>query len=76
MVVLVAAAIGVPLGLAIGRLLWRNVAESTPMIYVAPGITVLLVASIPAALVLANAIGAVSGRRAARLRPAEVLRAE
>jgi ABC-type lipoprotein release transport system permease subunit len=75
-VVLVGAAIGVPLGLAIGRLLWRNVAESTPMIYVAPGITVLLVASIPAALVLANVIGAVSGRRAARLRPAEVLRAE
>ena len=33
-------------------------------------------ASVPAALVLANAIAALPARRAARLRPADVLRAE
>jgi hypothetical protein len=74
--VLLAAVIGSPVGLAAGRALWRAVAAATPFIYVAPGVTLLLASSVPIGVLLANAIGSISGWRAARLRPAEVLRTE
>ena len=68
--------IGLPLGLVLGRVGWRSVAESTPMLYVAPiGLTAVLLV-IPGALLVANLLSWWPGRRAARLRPAEVLRTE
>ncbi len=67
---------GVPLGLLVGRAIWHNVATSTPVEYVAPLAVVALVAVVPAALLIANALAACPARRAARLRAAEVLRAE
>ena len=59
-----------------GRLSWRWVANSTPLLYVAPFAAVAVIVVIPAALTLANVLAAVPARRAARLRPGDVLRTE
>jgi putative ABC transport system permease protein len=66
--------VGVPLGLAIGRLVWGSVAAGAhvatdPVLPLAP-LAVLGTATVAAAVVLA----VVPARRAARLRPARVLR--
>jgi hypothetical protein len=68
--------VGVPLGMALGRLAWRAVADATPMIYVAPLAVLALALAVPVALTVANLVAALPGQRAARLRPAEVLRTE
>ncbi|HEX7276148.1 MAG TPA: ABC transporter permease, partial [Acidimicrobiales bacterium] len=75
-VTVIALLIGIPLGIASGRWAWRWVADATPILYVPPVAAAVVFLSIPAALVLANAMAALPARRAARLRPAEVLRAE
>lgn len=69
-------AFGVPVGLAVGRTVWRVVAEYTPLQYVAPLAATALLLIWPAVLIVANALAAWPGRRAARLRIATVLRAE
>jgi hypothetical protein len=68
--------LGVPLGLALGRSVWRLVADFTPMQYVAPTAAWAMVIAVPAALVAANVLAAIPGRRAARMKVASVLRAE
>ena len=68
--------IGLPAGLVVGRLLWRTVAGYTPVQYVPPIATVVMVVIVPAALVLTSLLGLWPGRRAARLRVANALRAE
>lgn len=73
---LVALIIGIPLGIAAGRWSWRWVADSTPLLYVPPLATTVALLAVPAALVLANVMSALPARRAARLRPADVLRTE
>lgn len=73
---LVALVIGIPLGIAAGRWSWRWVADSIPLLYAPPLAASVAVLSVPAALLLANAMAALPARRAARLRPADVLRAE
>jgi hypothetical protein len=55
---------------------WRAIADETPMVYVPPTAALALLLAVPCALLVANAIAALPGERAARLRPAEVLRAE
>lgn len=75
-VALVALVVGIPLGIAAGRWSWRWVADATPLLYVPPVATAVVILSIPAALLLANAMAALPAHRAARLRPADVLRAE
>jgi cell division protein FtsX len=69
-------AAGVPLGLAVGRAVWRAVAGFVPLAYQPPvtGWTVAWI--IPLTLVVANALALWPARRAARLRPGQVLRAE
>lgn len=67
---------GVPLGLAIGRTVWRLVADYTPLQYVAPMALWALLLIGPAALLIANVLAAWPGRRAARLRIAHILRTE
>jgi ABC-type lipoprotein release transport system permease subunit len=68
--------VGVPLGVALGRVAWRVVAEATPMVYVAPLAVLALLLVVPVALLVANLLAALPGHRAARLRPADVLRTE
>jgi ABC-type lipoprotein release transport system permease subunit len=67
---------GVPLGLALGRTLWRVVAHYTPLQYVAPTAVLTLLVVVPAALLIANLLAAIPGHRAARLRVSHILRAE
>jgi len=75
-VAVVALAIGIPLGIIIGRVSWRWVANSTPLLYVPPLAALAILVAIPAAIVLANVLAAYPARRAASVRPAEVLRTE
>jgi ABC-type lipoprotein release transport system permease subunit len=68
--------LGIPLGVAAGRIAWRWIAERTPLIYVGPVAMAVVLIAIPATLLLANALAVLPGRRAARLRPAQILRTE
>jgi hypothetical protein len=72
----VGLAAGIPLGLAVGRAVWRVVADLTPLAYQPPFSPWALVLIAPAALLCANLLALWPGRRAARLRPGQVLRAE
>lgn len=67
---------GVPLGLALGRTVWRVVADNTPVFYVAPLAVLALALIAPAALLLVNLLAAWPGHRAARLRIGHILRTE
>jgi hypothetical protein len=67
---------GIPLGIALGRTLWRVVADYTPLQYVPPVAVWALVLVGPLALLVANLLAAWPGRQAARLRVGHVLRAE
>jgi ABC-type antimicrobial peptide transport system permease subunit len=68
--------IGVPLGIVSGRLIWRWLAHSFPVVYVPPLAAVAVVLVVPAAIALANVLAAWPARSAARIRPAEALRTE
>ena len=73
---LIGLVFGVPVGLALGRTVWRVVADYTPIEYVPPlAVSALLLVG-PAALLVANVLAAYPGHRAARLRIAAILRAE
>jgi ABC-type lipoprotein release transport system permease subunit len=67
---------GVPLGLAVGRSVWRAVADYTPIQYIPPLAVWALVLVAPAVLLIASLLAAWPGQRAARLRVAHILRAE
>jgi ABC-type antimicrobial peptide transport system permease subunit len=73
---LVGLLVGIPLGLAVGRTVWRVVTDALPVQYVPPFAAVAMLSAVPVALVLANLLAAVPGRRAARLRIAQILRTE
>jgi ABC-type lipoprotein release transport system permease subunit len=75
-VAIVGLAIGIPLGVIVGRVSWRWVADSTPLLYVAPLAVAAILLAVPASLALANLLAAYPARRAASVHPAEVLRAE
>jgi len=67
---------GIPLGLAAGRTLWRIFADYAPLEYAPPPAAQLLAVVGPLAIVTAALLAARPGRQAARLRIADVLRAE
>ena len=67
---------GVPLGLALGRSIWRAVAGFTPLAYHPPLAVWALLLIGPIALLAANTLAAWPEHRAARLRTAQVLRTE
>ena len=71
-----ALAIGVPLGVAIGRSLWTGYAESLGVVPVAVVPITITLLIVPAALLLANLLAIYPGRSAGRTRPAIVLRSE
>jgi hypothetical protein len=68
-------AIGLPFGIAVGRLAWIVFANQTAIEPV-PVISPLVLLAIPAIIVLANAVAAFPPRAAVHTRPAIVLRAE
>ena len=68
--------VGVPLGLALGRSLWRYVAENTPVQYLPPVAVLALIVIAPLALLLANLLAAVPSQRAASMDLARALRTE
>lgn len=71
-----AAVVGVPLGLAGGRMAWRFFAEDLGVPADAPTAWAWIAIAAAGALLLANAGAAIPGWRASRTRPATVLRAE
>jgi len=69
-------AFGIPLGVALGRSLWRGAADILPLAYYPPLALLALLLIGPLALVAANLLAAWPARRAARLRTAQILRTE
>ncbi|MGZ8734911.1 MAG: ABC transporter permease, partial [Acidimicrobiia bacterium] len=72
----IGVAIGVPLGIAFGRVVWRSLAENFPLVYSPPTALLATLLVIPVALLVANLVAAGPSRRAARIQPAAVLRSE
>jgi hypothetical protein len=68
--------VGMPLGVALGRTLWRMVADYLPVQFEPPAVTDQALLTVPLALVLVGLLAAWPARQAARLRVAQVLRAE
>jgi ABC-type antimicrobial peptide transport system permease subunit len=67
---------GVPLGIALGRTIWRAAAGTAPLAYHPPLAVVALLLIGPLALLAANALAAWPARRAARLQTGQILRIE
>ncbi len=75
-VALVGLVVGVPLGIALGRVGWRLVAQRVPLTDVAPFAALALVLVVPLTVVIANVAAVWPGRRVAHQQPATVLRTE
>ena len=75
-VALVGLVVGVPLGIALGRVGWRLVAQRVPLTDVAPFAALALVLVAPLTVVIANVAAVWPGRRVAHQHPATVLRTE
>lgn len=73
---LVAVAVGVPLGFAIGRTLWQALAEDLPIRYVRPDATLALLAVGGGVVIAAALVALRPARTTAREEPASLLRAE
>jgi len=73
---LIGLVVGIPLGVALGRTVWRYVADTTPLFYVPPAALFAVLLAIPVALLAANGLAAWPGHRAAAMRVGQVLRAE
>jgi ABC-type antimicrobial peptide transport system permease subunit len=69
-------AVGIPLGIGAGRLVWRSIADRFPVDYVSPFAIVAVLVAVPVAVAVANALAAGPAWAASRIRPAEVLRTE
>ncbi len=76
LVATIAVAIGIPLGVTIGSWLWTRIAGEMGVLQVTVQPMPLLMAVIPAALVIAGVTAIMPGRSAAHTRAAQALRAE
>ena len=72
----VGSVLGIPAGLVIGRSAWAIVARRLGIDSHIPVPWLAVSMAVPGAIVMANLIAVVPGRRAARIRPATALRAE
>src|SRR5262245_42952396 len=68
--------VGVPLGIIVGRVAWKQLANSFPLVYVPPLALVAVLVVVPIAIAVANAVAAGPAHAATRIRPASVLRSE
>jgi ABC-type antimicrobial peptide transport system permease subunit len=68
--------VGIPVGIVVGRLAWTVVTGRVPLENVPPWPVIGIVLLVPAAIVIANVVAVLPSRRAVRLRPAQILRAE
>jgi putative ABC transport system permease protein len=73
---LVGLALGPPLGLALGRVVWGEVASGIGTAGDPAVPWLVLVVSVPVVLIGTAVVALLPARRAATLRPAEVLRSE
>ncbi len=67
---------GIPLGLALGRVLWHAAADTTPLAYHPPLAELALLLIVPVVLLAANLLATWPARRASRLHTAHILRTE
>jgi hypothetical protein len=67
---------GVPLGFVLGRSLWHVVADFTPLAYRPPLALLVLLLIAPVTVLAANVLAVWPAKRAAGLRPAQVLHTE
>ena len=75
-VFVVGLAVGIPLGLALGRTGWGLIAERVPLEVVTPMALVATALLVPVGLMIAQVLSLAPARRAVRRSPAEVLRSE
>jgi hypothetical protein len=68
--------VGIPLGIAVGRLIWRAIAESLGVVPAFSLSAFALVILVLGTLLVLNVIGALAARSAIHMRPASVLRTE
>jgi ABC-type antimicrobial peptide transport system permease subunit len=68
--------VGIPLGVAAGQVLWRNVAGELGVVVVVEVPWLTIAAVVTAACAVITAVALVPARSAARTRPALALRAE
>ena len=73
---LIGLAFGIPLGIALGRVLWHAAADITPLAYSPPWAALALLLIVPVALLAANLLAAWPARRAARLHAGQILHTE
>ena len=73
---IVGLVVGIPLGIACGRLVWRWLADSFPVAYVPPLALAAVLIVIPIAIVLASVLAAPPAHAATRIHPAQALRTE
>jgi len=72
----VGVVVGVPLGVVVGRNVWRWLADEFPVFYVPPLTVIAIVLVVPLALLVANIIAAGPAHLVSRVPPAETLRAD
>jgi ABC-type antimicrobial peptide transport system permease subunit len=68
--------VGVPLGIAVGRIAWRWLADDFPIVYVPPAALLAVLGVAAIAIAVANLLAAGPAHAATRIRPAEALRVE
>jgi predicted lysophospholipase L1 biosynthesis ABC-type transport system permease subunit len=73
---IVGLVVGVPVGIAVGRITWRWLADEFSIVYVPPVAVLAVVAVAAIAILIANALAAGPAHAATRIRPAEALRVE